>query len=555
MAVQPLSGIIQASLLRRLLLPALAVLLLLSAFLLDLQRRGVEERNVQFARTMAVYTDKYLDGAFAALERLAGELEHGRARSLADLTGVLPAFRRLALLDQGRMVLDAWPEGPRGVEYPLRLGELDNGRLLLSRPVSIGRAGDVAVAVAVRLKGGGVLTGELDLSVLTSHMGELGVAMGGEVIVCDGFGNLVCHPDQRLVARQGNIGDSPLYRALKSGVVSLLYAEDGIDYLGSGAPVPELGWMVFVRTPAYRALAPAAVPVAVGASVMALAWAGITLLLRGRLDRHVVRPLAGATARLDALQPGQVYRAGQASGFGELARFENALQDMTGRIARDEELMRRSLAEKEVLLREIHHRVKNNLQIISSLLYLQGERIEDQELQDCFRTCRQRIGCMALVHEALHRSENLDDICMANYAGQLLSRLMGSVGAGRGIQCDLQAEGLDLHIAQAVPLGLILNELVTNTVKHAFPDGKGGKLEVVVRQVDSLVRVEVTDNGVGLPEGFDPEATDTLGMQLVVQLTRQLHGELRLGKGKGASFSITFPLMGAQEAARESHDR
>ncbi|GFK93939.1 putative sensor histidine kinase pdtaS [Fundidesulfovibrio magnetotacticus] len=558
METQGLSRIIQGSVLRRTLAPALAGLAFLAVFLLDQQKEAVEARNGQFAHTMAVYVDKHLDEAYRALERLAPEVgqSQGQGRSLRELMGMLPFFNRLMLLDARRTVLDVWPAGGRGQEYPVRLAEQERGRLLLSRPIPSSRGGDISVVVAVRMAGGGVLAAEVDLRALASHMTELSVAMGGDVIVCDGYGNLVCHPDVAQVARQGNMGDSPLFLAMKRGGRSLVYEEDGVFYVGSGAHVPEMGWMVFVRTQAVRALAPAALPVSVGAAAMAAALVGIMLSLRGRLTKHVARPLADVAGRLDVLEPGEVYRAGEAPAFRELGRFEQALQEMTGRIAQGEERLRASLAEKEVLLREIHHRVKNNLQIISSLLYLQSEHIDDPKTLDAFLSSRERIACMALVHEALYRSENLDDVWFGEYARQLVSRLMSSLCARPDVHYTVEADDVRLSIAQAVPLGLILNELVTNAMKHAFPGGRGGSLNLRVRQVDTTVMLHIDDDGVGIPEGFDPETTSTLGMQLVVQLTRQLRGELIVGKGrKGASFSITFPIKGTNCHVRQSHDR
>lgn len=206
-----------------------------------------------------------------------------------------------------------------------------------------------------------------------------------------------------------------------------------------------------------------------------------------------------------------------------------------------------SLREKEVLLREIHHRVKNNMQIISSLLSLQARDIEDPAMQELVRESRARILSMALVHEDLYQSESLAQVDFRRYLERLADRVLsglgkaGPDGAGR-VRFELDLDELSLPVDQAVPLGLLCNELLTNALKHAFPEGADGAVQVTGRVAGDWAAITVRDDGRGLPPDFDPEGGGTLGMQLVWSLADQLHGQMTAQSDAGAVFTLRFPL-------------
>ena len=178
--------------------------------------------------------------------------------------------------------------------------------------------------------------------------------------------------------------------------------------------------------------------------------------------------------------------------------------DITER-KRAEERIKASLREKEVLLKEIHHRVKNNLQVISSLVSLQADGLADPTLRDLFQDVRDRVRSMALVHEKLYQSANLARVEFADYARSLLALPLAGPRRRRGrVRLTLDLEPVSLSVETAVPCGLILNELVSNALKHAFPGGRGGEVAVALHAgPDGRVRLRVRDNGVGLPAGLD----------------------------------------------------
>jgi PAS domain S-box-containing protein len=209
----------------------------------------------------------------------------------------------------------------------------------------------------------------------------------------------------------------------------------------------------------------------------------------------------------------------------------------------NEQRLRDSLLEKEVLLKEVHHRVKNNLQVISSLLFLQKDSIEDPVVQDLFEESRNRIASMALVHEELYRSGDLARVDIKEYLERLAPKVVQSLRGSKSIGFALNLTECRVGVDKAIPFGLIVNELVTNAVKHGFTGRETGNIRVTVERQEGMAQAVVEDDGIGLPEGFHPDAVKTLGIQLVVQLTRQLRGSLTFGSGaQGTVFRLTFPL-------------
>jgi PAS domain S-box-containing protein len=228
---------------------------------------------------------------------------------------------------------------------------------------------------------------------------------------------------------------------------------------------------------------------------------------------------------------------------GRVAGFFALIEDITER-RRTESRIRAGLAEKEVLLKEVYHRVKNNLQVVSSLLNMQGRVVTDPAARDLFAESANRVKSMALVHELLYRAPDLSSISLAQYLDQLAGHL---ALAHRPLSARvlLAVEGADLKVGieAAVPLGLIANELITNAYKHAYPpDTPDGRVLLSLElQAGGRMRLGVTDDGRGLPAKFSIENATTLGMQLVLALTRQLGGELRCeSRGGRTRFEVSF---------------
>jgi len=205
------------------------------------------------------------------------------------------------------------------------------------------------------------------------------------------------------------------------------------------------------------------------------------------------------------------------------------------------EIVKSSLREKELLLKEIHHRVKNNLQITSSLLRLQAAKIPDAAVRQVLRESQDRIRSMALVHEMLYRSQDLARVDFPQYVRALVPQLFRSYNPGGRIRYRVEIDEIVFGVDLAVPCGLIINELVANALKHAFPGDRRGEICVRMRLDQDRYRLSVEDDGIGFPAGLDVSQTGTLGLQLVRTLTEQIGGRLQEKTGQGTAFVIDLP--------------
>lgn len=205
-------------------------------------------------------------------------------------------------------------------------------------------------------------------------------------------------------------------------------------------------------------------------------------------------------------------------------------------------IKKKSNEEKEVLLKEIHHRVKNNMQIILSILNLQARKMNDEKITDFVKEGESRIQSMAIIHEKLYQSENLADISFNDYVHQLLMFIyqIYNVDSSK-IPYNIDTSDIQLDINTAVPLGLIINELVCNSLKHGFKEKEEGRISIQLNQLQSKeYKLTVEDTGSGLPENFDIKKSNTLGLKLIQTLIRQIDGSLEIGGSAGSMFSIYF---------------
>lgn len=209
-----------------------------------------------------------------------------------------------------------------------------------------------------------------------------------------------------------------------------------------------------------------------------------------------------------------------------------------------ETALRTSLHEKEVLLQEIHHRVKNNLQIITSLINMQVRRLKDDSARETLEQCQHRVQAIALVHEKLYQSKTLASVSLPDYIRSLAGDILRSAGVPMtSVSLDITIADIALPIDLAIPCGLILNELVTNALKHAFPGGQQGCIQIRCERIDpNRLQLVVADDGVGLPAHFDIRRCQSMGLQLVSTLAQQLNAQLEVKVGGGASFQLSFAV-------------
>ncbi|WP_374562956.1 sensor histidine kinase [Ideonella sp.] len=236
---------------------------------------------------------------------------------------------------------------------------------------------------------------------------------------------------------------------------------------------------------------------------------------------------------------------------GRVDGFFVLVTDVTERVNSEQKLAR-ALEEKETLLKEVYHRVKNNLQVVQSLLSLQGRNVRDDSARAALQDMALRVRSMALVHEQLYGSSSLRGVSLPAYVGALADQLtMGSGRSTSEVRVTVEAPTLDVSMDVAIPLGLLLTELVSNSFKHGFPDGRRGCIKVLFESDPSGLRISVADDGVGLPPGLDPSSTRSMGLQLATSLARQLGGELHFRSGPGTTVWLVVPHLLNEEDHHE----
>ncbi|MBI5680031.1 MAG: sensor histidine kinase [Methanobacterium sp.] len=263
-------------------------------------------------------------------------------------------------------------------------------------------------------------------------------------------------------------------------------------------------------------------------------------------------PLLDSYFSISAFLPAKNLYVTLTSDITEQKKAENYLQnahdDLEVKIqARTKELLE-ALEEKEVLLNEIHHRVKNNLQMISSLINLQIPYITDENSVELFKDSQNRVRSIAMVHNKLYQSKSLDKIEFSDYIRNIMTNLLQTYAVDQNkIKNNLDLESINLNIETAIPCGLIITELVTNSIKHAFSDGREGKIDVELQIEDKKFILKITDNGIGLADDFNVENPESFGLQLVVLLVNQLRGSIELKNEKETEFLIKFEELKYKE--------
>jgi len=224
------------------------------------------------------------------------------------------------------------------------------------------------------------------------------------------------------------------------------------------------------------------------------------------------------------------------------SNLETQVEKRTADLAQSNEQLKKALQEREILIKEIHHRVKNNLQVISSMFNLQQTHVDSEDIRQVLREGDNRLHAMALIHESLYLSVNLKNIDLADYLAFLAKDIFNSYEAStRHIELNLQIDSLLLEANPAVSLGMIVNELISNALKHAFPEQHQGLVELVLQREDAEIILLVRDDGIGISKDFERDVKKSMGMQVVNVLVKQLKGTLRLESSGGAMIEMRFP--------------
>lgn len=309
-----------------------------------------------------------------------------------------------------------------------------------------------------------------------------------------------------------------------------LGAEGGPDY-GANVAVPmRVGERIIGVLAADNLLSKRQIPFEQVQALMVLANQGAAALERARLYQD----LREFNEELEQ-------RVGERT--AKLARTNGQLQGEIAERKRVEEALQDSLREKDMLFREVHHRVKNNLQTISSLFSLQADFLADPQALSALDASRSRVEAMGRIHQQLYQTEDWARVDFDEFLGELVEDLFETYRLG-AVELDLDSEPVYCDVDQAIHCCLLINELVTNALKHAFPDGGPGRVRVGMKMLpDGQVMLEVADDGVGFPAGLDFRRTDSLGLQIVVSLVKNLAGQIDMASAGGTTFKVVFPPL------------
>ncbi len=432
---------------------------------------------------------------------------------------------------------------------------------------------------------GGVLAAQIHMDALWETVAQIQFGKTGSIYIINQNGQVMAHPDPQVVLSNRNILDLPIYTDIMQSPnhqwIGNNVSFNGVSVVSVSVPVENTNWIVISELPEKEAYALSRRAAIIIPVVLFLLMSFATFAFNETLKRLVIQPLELLRTGTNQVGQGNLsYRitiphpdelgevmAGFNAMAADLEKQHSRLQERAEELeylVRErtadlslaneglkkevkerkaaEEQVRASLQEKEMLLKEIHHRVKNNLQIISSLLNLQTSKVKETGTLRALRDSQARVRSMALIHEKLYQSNNLSKIEFGEYVQSLATDLFRSYQRGLGeVRLNIHTDKLALDLDLAVPCGLILNELMTNVFKYAFPNGRNGLVTVELRlNPDRIITLKVADDGVGLPANLEIAKANSLGLQLVNDLVEQVNGKLEIINSGGTTFLVSF---------------
>lgn len=395
--------------------------------------------------------------------------------------------------------------------------------------------GTVAVSIAESSSRNEIVLLELNLETLSEFLAPLCIDPLDEIAIMDETGRFIAHTDIVFVHEQRYETRFPLKEEATS-----LFTEHGVLWYASSEAIPGTPWRVAYYRNATKAFA--VLPSMLGlVGLVTFACLGISAVIGVRLWRQTTVIFKSYIQHVGAVADGR-YDLKVPSTYQEFRALSTSIETMAAAVANRETESRKTVAERESLLKEVHHRVKNNLQIVVSLLNLELNMLTDPETASAFGISIDRIRSMGLIHETLYSQDRLDSIELNEYTRRLVNELTKAYGTCR-VVLKKNDEQILVSLNQAMPCGLILNELITNALKYAVSGRSDAEVIVELRTSGDSIIVSVTDDGPGLKPGFVPEESKGLGLQLIRTLAEQLGGtasfEARPDK-TGLHASLTF---------------
>jgi len=520
-------------------------------------KTNIEERQTKNIQSVVMYIDSFFSQAeedigFAASASV--NIDQFQ-RNLGPFIINKTFYHRILLLDKSGQVLAKVPVGGKRDDFSGVIFLLSDETPVGLTPAYYSLRWNRTVVGMVRSTFyQRKLLLELNLKTLQRYISKVTDLSDDEIVfITDTYGNLIAHPDMKLVEQQINMGHLELLKDLNRGEFnSEIVTYNDHLYFMSAARLSLSGWKVVIAQKVITLIQPALYTT--GAILIIMAFL-VTTFIYGtnkRLSTQVIRPLSTFTEIVKGIQKDSVSEGAfdtslhNYQNFSELEALQAGFGRMHEAVVMRENELREAVREKEVLLKEMHHRVKNNLNVVASLLSLQSDQVGDsKDAKEALTASRNRIFSMALVHEDLYKSKNLSYVQMDSYIQSLLNELSGFYNPSARIQLISHIDDISLDIIHAVPCGIVLNELLTNAFKHAFSKDESGRIIVSLHESGPTAGeyvLSVQDNGAQLPETFEKRESESLGMQLVKILANQLNGELLIHRDTDGSkeFKIVF---------------
>ncbi len=536
--------------------PAIILILIGLGLLLNSVRTDISEQQKKNIQSVAMYLDAFFIqakedlGYAASVSMNKNEFRKSMAPFIINKT----FYHRILLLNSAGRVIEVVPQ--EGIQ------DVFSGVVfLLDNETPVGLTPAYYSLQDQRIVVGMVrqtfyrrrLLLELNLSELQQYISKLALQLhGGVVFVTDVYGNLLAHPDMDLVRQQTNVGDIELLEniridEIRSGIVT--YNEQ--LYFMSATRLSLSSWKVVSAQKVLTVLRPTLYATAFILVIVVSMVLMLIYVANKRMDTQIIQPLSQFTEIVKGIQRNKPTEKPFESTqdikhtFEELESLSSGFERMHNSVVQREKELRDALKERDVLLKEMHHRVKNNLNVIASLLSLQSDQVmEAKDAKKALTESRNRIFSMALVHEDLYKSEKLSQVQMSSYIRSLLNELSGFYNQSGKIKIEAKIdEEINFDILHAVPCGIILNELLTNSFKHAFPGDTPGRITIkLYKSAENEYTLSVQDDGVGLPENFNNMSDESLGLKLVTILSEQLGGELGVSPKGPKEFKIVFHI-------------
>jgi two-component sensor histidine kinase len=385
------------------------------------------------------------------------------------------------------------------------------------------------------------------LDEMSEHLDHIDLGVGSYLMVIDAQDRIIYHPDDMFVGESITNFDMDISDLFTEDVGEFITTVNGQKVFVSYARLNISDWVVFSLIPLETLTAKTAV-IRNNTLVILLVSFLVVGMFAWLYNRDVVQPIRKITSHFQALEKGSSdldvrMEPHGSDEIGELVQWFNAFITTLAARREAELQIEASLREKEALLQEVHHRVKNNLQVVSSLLSLQGSRFDDPEVTAVFKDSQNRIQSMSLIHEKLYRSKDFSRINLGEYVHNLTTFLVRSYRLDTSlVDVAIDTDEIYISIDTAIPIGLLLNEIISNALKHAFPDGQNGKITILLHKEARLGMLIVRDNGIGIPNTQLADNTGTLGFQLIRTLIKQINADMEIDTENGTKFCIKFDL-------------